>query len=133
MSSQTKICNHHPIQANLRIWLSPIAHGPVGVGALPPGVELPRPQQPRSETHALNLELSLENKSDRQQSVSVLGWRWHQGSQTQQAHWAHQPDMSPLNRYSQVQQYLIKLDEAATISVDMDLEINGEPCHLEAQ
>lgn len=133
MNTQTANCNRNPIKTSLRIWLDPIPRSPAGYGALPPGVEQPAPEPQGPETHALNLELFLENTSEEQQSVRVLNWRWRQGGQTQLVSWNNPPDMSPLNRYNQVQRHLVKLNETETVSVEMDLGINGQQCQLKVQ
>ena len=133
MNSQTAICNRAPIQTSLRIWLDPIPRSPAGSGALPPGIDPPAPQAQGPETHALNLELALVNTSEEQQSASVLGWRWSQGSQTEAIAWNVQPNMSPLNQYTQVQRHLVELEGAETVSVTMDLRINGQRCRLTAE
>ena len=133
MNLQTANCNRDPIRSNLRIWLDPIPRSPSGQGALPPGTHTPIRQAQDPETHALNLELFLENNSENQQAVRVLSWRWHQGEQTQQLSWNSQPEMSPLNRYTQVQRHLVKLNKIEAIRVEMALEINGQYCHLNTQ
>lgn len=133
INSQTAICNHAPIKTSLRIWLDPIPRSPAGSGALPPGIDPPPAQVQGPETHALNLELGLVNTSEDQQSVSVLGWRWQQGSQTQAIAWNVQPNMSPLNQYTHVQRHLVELEGTEPVSVTMDLSVNGQRCRLMAE
>ncbi|MEO0869055.1 MAG: hypothetical protein AAFY17_11530 [Cyanobacteria bacterium J06642_11] len=122
-----------PIQTQLRVWLDPIPRSPDGHGTLPPGVEAPAPQPQLSETHALNLELSVVNASQEQQTVHVAGWNWRQGNRTFPGFWNIQPDMSPLNRSDQIQRHLVQLEESQTVNVTMDLEINGQFCRLQVQ
>lgn len=129
----TATCSLDPIQASFRIWLDPVPRSPAGSGALPPGIEAPVPQSQGPETHALNLELTLVNDSQTQQVVHVVGWRWSQSNQTYPATWNVQPDMSPLNRYSQVQRQLVQLQDNQTVQAMMELEINGQPCSLQVQ
>ena len=133
MNSPAATCNRDPIQTNLRIWLDPISRSPVVSGALPPGIDPPAPQIQGPETHALNLELALVNTSEDQQSASVLGWRWQQGSQTEAIAWNVQPNMSALNQYTHVQRHLVELEGAEPVSVTMDLSVNGQRCRLTAE
>ena len=133
MNSQTATCNRDSIQTSLRIWLDPIPLSPAGSGALPPGIDPPPAQVQGSETHALSLELGLVNTSEDQQSASVLGWRWQQGSQTEAIAWNVQPNMSPLNQYTHVQRHLVELEGTEPVSVTMDLSVNGQRCRLMAE
>lgn len=130
VNQSVKTCTREPIQTRLRLWLELIPHTPIGQGALPPGVTAPTPRPPRLETHALNLELELVNTSQTQQSIHVSGWQWRQGKQTHSKVWNRQPDMSPLDRYNQVQQQLVQLKENQVVNVSMDLNINGQHCYL---
>jgi hypothetical protein len=129
----TTTCSLDPVQASLRIWLDPIPHSPAGNAALPPGVNAPAPQAQGPETHALNLELTLVNASQNQQAAHVVGWSWSQGNRIYSAAWSIQPDMSPLNRYNQIQRQLIQLHANQAVTATMELKINGQPCHLQVQ
>ncbi|MBD1999334.1 hypothetical protein H6G00_22430 [Leptolyngbya sp. FACHB-541] len=133
MNHQSTTCSLDPIQSSLRIWLDPIPHSPGGNRALPPGVDAPAPQSQGSETHALNLELTLVNASQNQQAVRIVEWSWSQGNQTDSAPWSIQPDMSPLNHYNQIERQLVQLQDNQTIAVTVELEINSQPCHLQVQ
>jgi hypothetical protein len=129
----TCTCNLEPIQASLRIWLDPVFRSPDGNGALPPGLDAPPPEPQGPETHALNLELTLVNTSQRQQSVQVKGWSWRQGNETASADWNVQPDMSPLNQYTQIQRQLVELGERQPVIATVNLDINGQPCDLQVR
>ena len=133
MNYRSTTCSLDPVQASLRIWLDSIPRTPDGNGALPPGINAPPPQPQGSETHALNLELTLVNASQNQQSAHVVGWSWSQGNRTDSAAWSIQPDMSPLNRYNQIQRQLVQLHGNQTVTAAIQLEINGQPCHLQVQ
>ncbi len=127
----TPTCNVNSVQASLRIWLDRIPDSPSG--ALPPGVVPPAPQPRGSETHALNLELTLVNTNQQPQTARVLGWSWSQGDRTHPVAWSIQPDMSPLNRYNQIQRQLVELHGNQTVTAIMELEINGRSCQLQVQ
>ncbi|HEY9907547.1 MAG TPA: hypothetical protein V6D18_08055, partial [Thermosynechococcaceae cyanobacterium] len=66
-------------------------------------------------------------------SAHVVGWSWSQGNRAYTAAWSIQPDMSPLNRYNQIQRQLVQLHSNQTVTAAIELEVNGQPCHLQVQ
>ncbi len=130
--TQTPVpCTTPGIERQLRIWLDPIPSGPDG--ALPPGTSAPPPQVRGPETHALNVELSLINASPRSHQAQVLGSEWQQGTSTYPLPWDLQPDLSPLNRFRFIQRQLVQLQPGQPVVVRLTLELDGQPCQLEAR
>lgn len=130
MATPLPPCTDSTVELHLRAWLDRIPQRPDG--ALPPGVVAP-PAPPRSpETHALNVELSLINRSSQTHSARVLNGRWSQGAHKQPLHWGLQPDLSPLNRFSVIERQLIRLTTDDPVRVDLDLDLDGRRCRLVA-
>ncbi len=130
MATTLTPCADPSVESHLRAWLDRIPQRPDG--ALPPGVVAP-PAPPRGpETHALNVELSLINRSSETRTARVLAGRWSQGSREQPLGWGLQPDLSPLNRFNFIERQLIRLTTDEPVRVDLDLELNGRRCRLVA-
>jgi hypothetical protein len=130
MATPLPPCIDPTVESQLRAWLDRIPQRPDG--ALPPGVVAP-PAPPRGpETHALNVELGLINRSSRSRSARVLAGRWSQGSREQPLGWGLQPDLSPLNRFSSIERQLIRLTTDEPLRVELDLELDGRRCRLVA-
>ena len=123
-------CETDTIQASLRTWIdiTPRSRS----GALPPesiGSWIP---QSSSHSHVLNIELQLHNSSEQTQQVHIKKASWKQGNHEKTFRWAHQPDMSPLNRFNTVQSLPLNLHPTQSVNVTLTLYLNGKSCSLTA-
>ena len=123
-------CNTESIQASLRTWIDTTQRAPNG--ALPPGSISPRVPQVPSHSHVLNIELQLHNSSEQTQQVHIKKASWKQGNHEKTFRWAHQPDMSPLNRFNTVQSLPLNLHPTQSVNVKLTLYLNGKSCSLTA-